>query len=441
MRALTNTIAVALSTLTILASSPVVAKAAHNSNELKRAIHSGDHRRLAQLLKRRVNPNQPLPDGSQPLSWAIEQQDPHAVRLLLKHSAKVNDPAPTANLFKPLIVACLHPSSEVLNQLLDKEPNLNVRGPDDISALSLCAAHAPVQVLQRMINSGASVNAVDDNGQTPLMWAAANARIENFELLMSKGANIEQVSHGGFTPLMFAVKSGSAEMASRALAAGGDPQRRAPDGTSLIQLAMYQGNYSFALQLIDRNIDLDAYDRNGRQLLHAAVVANQPTLVQRLLDVGANIDALTTPSKVPWRYESNFRAGDYEFPLLPPIMLAAEEGHEEIMRLLASRGAKIDVRSAAGNNLVLAAAGSNRAEALEVALALSPDANVSDNRGETPLHRVLGSASGLKLNIMLKILAKHGARTDIANARGKTAADIAGDEHFKQKADFAALFR
>lgn len=405
------------------------------------AIHDGDHSRMRLLLKRGVDPNQRLADGSLPLAWAIEQQDSRAVGLLLKHGAQVDDPDPAANLFRPLVVACLHPSIDVLNQLLDHKPDLNVRGPENIPALSLCAGHAPADVVQRMINAGALVGSTDDNGQTALMWAAAYARLENFNLLLAHDADINGQSLGGFTPVMFAVKSGDAEVAAQAVARGADIRKRAPDGTSLVQLAMYQGNYDFAVELVGTETNLDEYDRNGRQLLHAAVIANQPVLVRRLLDAGADINALTSVSKVPWRYESNFRAGDYQFPLLPPILLAAEQGHSELIQELAKRGANLGVRSAAGNNLVLAAAASGSAKALQVALTLAPDANVTNNRGETPLHRVLSSVSGPALGAMLKTLAKSGARADIANAMGKTAGEIAGDEYFKHRTEFAVLFR
>ncbi len=403
-------------------------------------IQDGDHQRLERALRNGLDPDARLPDGSLPLAWAVERQDTEAVRLLLAHGAAVNDRNPSGNAFSPMVVACLYPQDSVLNLLLEAGIDVLAQGPDEIPALSLCAAYASTHSVQKMIAAKASVNDSDAQGHTPLMWAAAHARVNTFRLLLDQGADIQRKSNGGFTALMFAVKSGKADIALAALAAGADPTQNAPDGTNLIQLAMYQNNYDFAAHLVGADTNLHAYDRNGRQLLHAASLAGHPVLVQRLLDAGADANSVTAPSTVKWRYESNFRAGTYEFPAIPPLLLAAQAGHADVLPLLVAGGAKADYVSADGNNIVLAAAASGVPEALRTSLDLAPDANVRNTRGETPLHRVLASATGPVLDAMLRLLAEHGAQPDIANSQGKTPAQIAGEAHFKAKATFAALF-
>jgi ankyrin repeat protein len=203
---------------------------------------------------------------------------------------------------------------------------------------------------------------------------------------------------------------------------------------------MYQGNHAFAARLVERGVDLAARDRNGRQLLHAAVLAGQEALVDRLLAAGADPNGLTGPSRVEWKYESNFRAGRYEWPPTPPLVLAAAEGQPAIMHRLAAAGADATWRDAEGDGIVHAAAGSGVPEALAAALALSPDANLPGRAGETPLHRVLARAEGDVLAAMLAILARNGARADIADDRGETPAQIAADEHFRGRAAFVARF-
>ena len=44
---------------------------------------------LESVLDRGANPNQPLADGSLPISWAIERQDAKAVALLLSWVGRV----------------------------------------------------------------------------------------------------------------------------------------------------------------------------------------------------------------------------------------------------------------------------------------------------------------------------------------------------------------
>ena len=125
---------------------------------------------------------------------------------------------------------------------------------------------------------------------------------------------------------------------------------------------------------------------------------------------------------------------------MPPLLLAAQQGHATTVQLLAEQGASLDVRDERGNNLSLAAAVSGVADALRTALELAPVVDVQNERGQTPLHRVLLRTEGPALTAMLEVLAEHGARIDIPDQNGKTAADLAAAEHFPGAAEFRRLF-
>jgi len=410
------------------------------AEELRQLIRTANYSQLEYRLKAGLDPQSRLPDGSLPLAWAAEMQDAQAMGLLLAHGASPDDAGPRANPFRPIIVACQYGEEQVLDLLLDANADVAVTGPDNIPALSLCAGHASSKIVARMINAGALPDETDAKGQTPLMWAAINGRVDNVELLLRLGADANRQTTGGFTPLFFAVKSGRLDVAEAIIAGGGDPTYQTPDSTSVMQLAMYQHNYAFAGAMAKRAIDLSRYDRNGRQLLHAAVIANQPELVDLLLAQGADVNAVTKPSLVKWRYESNFRAGAYEFPIIPSLMLAALQGHSEILSRLADAGADTKFLTPEGDDVLLMAASSGDPETLHVALGLNTDVNAINKRGDTALHKVLANGTGEALVEMLKMLAQHGARADIENSKGMTAKAIAEDEHFKNKDTFAALF-
>jgi ankyrin repeat protein len=228
------------------------------------------------------------------------------------------------------------------------------------------------------------------------------------------------------------------------LDAGGDPDYVAPDGTTSVQLAMYQHDYGFAARMIERGASLDAVDRNGFRLLHAAVLADQPQLVTLLLARGADPNALTGVSRVKWRFEQNFKPGDYEAPPESALLLAAEHGYTDVMALLADADSRFRDRD--GSNIVLAAATSGVPQALELALRLQPDANTTTSDGQTPLHLLLASGSGAEgagpqCVAMMRLLFEHGARIDIKNHDGQTAADIGEDDQFSGKSAFETIFR
>ena len=163
-----------------------------------------------------------------------------------------------------------------------------------------------------------------------------------------------------------------------------------------------------------------------------------------LLAQGANPNTLTGPSKVVWRYEVNFTARPYVVYPKSPLLLTAEIGATEMMRALVAAGCDTKFRSQDGNNVLLAAAQSNPA-ALAFALSLAPNANVTDTKGRTPLHLLMdysssSSLTNAQVTEMFKLLAKQGARIDLADKDGQTPLDIAEDEQFRAKAEFEKIF-
>jgi ankyrin repeat protein len=162
--------------------------------------------------------------------------------------------------------------------------------------------------------------------------------------------------------------------------------------------------------------------------------------VKLLLTQGADVNALTGTSKVKMRFEVNFKSGDYEPPPKPPLLLAAESGYAEIMQLLVSGGADPQFRMPDGTNVLLAAAASGKLDALRLALELAPDPNVATTDGDTPLHVLLSMGTGNDLAHMMKLLAARGARSDIKNRAGQTAADLARDAQTDAKLAYDSAF-
>lgn len=306
---------------------------------LMRAIHAGDAIKAQQALREGARVNQPLPDGSVPLAWAADAQNPELVQLLLASGAKPDVDTIAGQNFSPLIAACQRGDPAIVTALLDVGADVNRTAPSGISPLALCAGNSSASVVQRLLEMGAAVDAADENGQTPLMWAAAKGQIEVMPVLLNAGADINRTTEQGFTPLFFAIKSGDPRAPVAMMEAGGDIHYRTPDGTSAVQLAMYQKQFAFAELLIKRGVDLTAYDRNGHQLLHAAVLNQQPALVALLLEKGADPNALTGTSQVVWRYEVNFTSRPYLTHAKSPLLLATELGSTEMMNALIAAGA------------------------------------------------------------------------------------------------------
>lgn len=432
----------ALASALLLGGATVSLAAATRDVELLPAIRASDYDKVELLLKKRLaDPNLLAADGSTPLSWAVETQDPQMVKLLLQGSAKPD--VATNPAVAPLMLACEHGNGEILNLLLDAGADAKLTRDDGTSPLSLCAGTAPADVLTRLLRGGATADAKDSIGQTPLMWAAAKGRTDNVKLLLAKGANVNAETHDGLTPLFFALKSGNPLMPTLVLESGGNADHIGPLGTNVTQLAIFQGDYAFAKRMIERQVDVKALDANGHTLLLAAVSANQPELVSLLLEKGADPNQWSGPSKVKWGYEPNFRNIEYEQPSKAPLLVAAEKGAGKVIDLLVAAGADPKAKMPDGTTIVHAAIRSDRLDAVAAALRARPEVDVQDADGDTPLHTLLALRRypGSEAEQILKLLAEKGARTDIKNKKGLLAADLTEEGRGTElRAAFLAAF-
>jgi ankyrin repeat protein len=311
----------------------------------------------------------------------------------------------------------------VLERLLSA-PHIDARTalPDGASALHICARYAPTPVVARLLAARLPVDTPDSRGQTPLMWAAASGRTETMALLLKAGAKINAATPAGFTPLLFAIKSGVPEASAALLDAGADATHRGPKNTSALQLALYQQNWAAAAQLVQRVPDNSPLwaekDDQGLAPLNAAAMGGDLALVKLLLAKGAAVNGLSGPSSITWVTEANFGMPPPPVPPTPPLLLAAQHGQTQVMKLLLDHGADPHFTAANGSNIVISAAEGGRADALALAIAVGPDVNLADDRGSTALHVLAGSTYSPELAPMLALLRAHGARADLADKKG-----------------------
>ena len=93
----------------------------------------------------------------------------------------------------------------------------------------------------------------------------------------------------------------------------------------------------------------------------------------------------------------------------------------EAIRLLLRHGADVDEDSTAGETPLLGAIAWSKFGPAEELLEAGADPDFRNPKGDTALHLMLRKGSPMAA---FRLLARHGARGDIADARGQTAADI-----------------
>lgn len=87
-----------------------------------------------------------------------------------------------------LVEAAYKGDLKKMQDLLDKGANINGRGMDDWTALTVAAREGNTEVIQFLIQHKASVNEPEGGGNTPLYWARFGKHEIAADLLIQYGA-------------------------------------------------------------------------------------------------------------------------------------------------------------------------------------------------------------------------------------------------------------
>ena len=285
------------------------------------------------------------------------------------------------------------------------------------------------------------------------MWAAAEDHVEVVKLLIARGADVRATTEeGGFTALTFASRQGaleSARVADRRRRRRRRAGRRPPARACCRWRSRTATTRSRSL-LLEHGARANAADKGGRTALHALVTARAPVsrerapgvedssdgldLMRALLAAGANPDAMTAgvpkltdalvPSAIRPIIDNAINTGG-----ATPFLLAAQAVDVEAMRVLVAGGADPRATTYGGTTALMLAAGlvfvegsqrfrpeSEALEAVRLALELGDDVNAINEHGQTALHGAVYRAA----NTIIEELARAGARTDLADERGRT---------------------
>ena len=131
------------------------AKPQAGHERLMQALNMGDVAKVQQALDDGANPNQALPDGSLPLAWAADSQNPNLVIALLKAGAKP-DAISRIDNFSPLVTACQRGEPAIVAALLDAGADVSRATASGITPLALCAGNSSPEIVTRMLEMGQS---------------------------------------------------------------------------------------------------------------------------------------------------------------------------------------------------------------------------------------------------------------------------------------------
>ena len=261
-------------------------------------------------------------------------------------------------------------------------------------------------------------NMADTRGQTPLMMAAAFGSMDATQLLVDAGANVKAVSNSGLTALHLGV--GDIRKVRLLVDRGADIHAASQMGRTPLLVAAYTtGAFESVKFLLSKGADSKKADASGITPLLAAIGVNDVASAKLLLEKGADA---TAQANIP--------------QAATPLMLAAQNGNAELIKLLLARDVSVNAQSSSTNSRVQngviqfgaisalhTAALSGNPEAVKLLLDAGANVNAVDVRGMTPLMFAV-STDRPNLSIVRMLVAK-GSDLAIRSKAAETVADWA----------------
>jgi uncharacterized protein len=179
-------------------------------DEFFRAVQFDDDYRLTRLLLKGMDPNSTNEKGFPALNYAMLQDSPKAVAVLLRSPAiDANRPDPRGET--PLMVASSLDRPEWVAALLSKGAKQGGNG--EWTALHNAAASGSSRSIELLVKAGGAVDVLSPNDTTPLMMAARQGKEVAARLLLKLGANASLKNQSGFTAAAYALKAQRLDLA------------------------------------------------------------------------------------------------------------------------------------------------------------------------------------------------------------------------------------
>ena len=419
------------------------------------------------LVRQKIDVNAADVDGSTALQWAAHWNDVDLVKLLLTAGAKPN--VATRYGVTALHEAATIGSAPVVGALLKAGAHANAAYGDGETPLMLAARAGSLGGVKLLLEAGADVNAAETfRGQTALMLAAVENHADVVTALLAAGAQpstrsieytfqkltggaggiIHDRSQGGVTALILAARQGSREAGAALVAGGADLNAVEPQyGFTAMQTAIFNGHYAFARMLVEKGAGVnDGSLYVVTEMRNLAKYTNRPNppdtddgvshldIVTLLLDKGANPNAPYTKTIPPRQAQGNINVA----PGSTALYRAVRSIDLATVKLLLDAGANPSQAIGDGSTPLMAAAGlgaprggdeevtdagdrNDPVDVIKVLVEKGGNVNAANDAGMTPMHYAVQRGS----DRIIEFLASKGARFDVKNKQGRTAADLA----------------
>ncbi|CAB1112189.1 unnamed protein product [Ectocarpus sp. CCAP 1310/34] len=408
------------------AGAEVDAEAKSGVTALWLAAGEGRKEVLKELLKSGASANNSRSDGITALMGAAAGGHGEVVEMLLKAGADVG--AKDHDDVTALMNAAESGSLEAVEALLAKGADPGSMSTTAFTPLIVAAAGGHLDVVKALVAKGIKVDDMHPDGVSALMYASAGGHPEVVKLLLEgtgpgkADPNLKHVQGG--TALMEAATSGSQEVVDLLLAAGADPMVRDKDGVSPLMSAAAQGRAEACKVLIAKGNDVNAMANSGGTSLMFAAGAGHTEAAEVLIAAGADVNAKLEAKPEFLEQLAQTIADGGEEPTgddahrddVTALMVAAQGGHEAVVKLLVEKGADVRAKDEEGFTPLLNAGNFEEVASFLVESGADPNDVYTDDAGKE--HNLLFDSVALGNEEFAELLVSKGATASYRDAGG-----------------------
>jgi ankyrin repeat protein len=220
-----------------------------------------------------------------------------------------------------------------------------------------------------------------------LLQAAYDGDAARVAELIKAGADVNAANAFGATPMGEAAKRGDTAVLKQLLQAGADPESANSDGETALMVVARTGNVDAANLLLKAGAKVDARERwGGQTALIWAAAQNQPAMVKLLASKGANVNARSAVRDWSRRMTAEERPKDLNRGGMSALMFAARDGHIEAVRALLAVGADVEFTDPDGSTPLLVALMNGQWDTAKLLIESGADVNTWDWWGQSPLY-------------------------------------------------------
>ncbi|XDV33670.1 hypothetical protein PO909_003992 [Leuciscus waleckii] len=364
---------------------------------------------------------------------------------------------------------CLHAAAKkghtaVVKALLQKGAHVDATTKDGRTALHIAVENCKPQVVQMLLGFGAHVQLRGGKAQETPLHIAARVKdgVRAAEMLLKSGADVNAEQENGETAMHVAARHGALEMMRALIQEGGDVTWKSKVDENSLHVAVRHCHAPVVEEILNsltnersrQEAELCVCEGNqiGETPLHLAAQLRRDSvhradedicIIKTLMEHHADITAVTRQSgETPLHYSarvgntavlqemlSNVPTNQLQTAInkhtkngWSPLLLAADQGHTEVVRVLLQNNARVDVFDEEGKAAIHLAAEQGHQDIVDILLSHKAFVNAKTKLGLTPLHLSAQSGSARLVRLLVET---HQASVDALSLRKQTPLHLA----------------